>query len=373
MTSHYTSPLLQIDGATELPDSDAPLLPEHRGVAWHYGDPLVEQRRLDERPGWIDRSHRRVLRVSGPDAPVFLNNLLSQKLDDVPPGFASPALDLDMQGHILHHLDVLRAYDTDTGEPTFLIHVPAAQEESLRTFLERMIFWSKVEITPADLGVLTLLGEGSHALLRSVLDDARTRSELVGAPIDWRGRERADLLLARAELPALIRLLEERGAGRAGLMAFTAERVRALEPELGVDLDHRSIPHEVPHWIGRGSHPGAVHLHKGCYRGQETVARVENLGRSPRVAVLLLLDGSAPTEPHAGEAILRGQRAVGRLGTVVHDSDYGPIAFALLKRSALGQPGLHVGDTAVAVDPDSLPRDEGERAGRAAVNRLRGR
>lgn len=371
MTSHYTSPLLQLDGATPLPDSAAPLLPEHEGVAWHYGDPLGEQRRLDERPGWVDRSHRRVLRVSGADAATFLNNLLSQKLDDVPPGFAAAALDLDMQGHILHHVDVLRLPNADAG-PTFLLHMPAAQEESLCTFLQRMIFWSAVEISPVDLAVLTLLGEGSHALLRDLLDESDAH-ERAGAPIDWRGRERADLLCPRSELRTVAAALEERGAQRTGLMAFTAERVHALEPEIGVDLDHRSIPHEVPHWIGRGEHPGAVHLHKGCYRGQETVARVENLGRSPRVAVLLHLDGSAPTEPSPGAEILRGQRAVGRLGTVVHDADYGPIALGLLKRSALNSPGLHVGETAVAVDPESLPQDEGERAGRAAVDKFRGR
>ena len=157
-------------------------------------------------------------------------------------------------------------------------------------------------------------------------------------------------------------------------MAYTAARVRAVEPELAVDLDERSIPHEVPSFIGRGDLLGAVHLNKGCYRGQETVARVENLGRSPRLLVMLQLDGSSPELPSPGADVLLGGRTVGRLGTVVHDADYGPIALALVKRSALADPGvvLDVAGTAATVDPDSLPVDEGEHAGRRAVEKLRG-
>ena len=157
-------------------------------------------------------------------------------------------------------------------------------------------------------------------------------------------------------------------------MAYTAARVRAVEPELGVDLDDRSIPHEVPTFIGRGDHLGAVHLQKGCYRGQETVARVENLGRSPRLLVMLQLDGSAPELPSPGADITLGGRKVGRLGTVVQDADYGPIALALVKRSALADPTvpLDISGVAANVDPDSLPADEGERAGRVAIEKLRG-
>ncbi|MDO5512366.1 folate-binding protein YgfZ [Corynebacterium sp.] len=351
----YASPLLDRPGAAPLQDTEA--LIDATGVAWHYGDPLGEQRRAHTGTIVVDRSQRRVLQVTGPDAAEFLNNLLSQKLLDVPVGYAASALDLDMQGHILHHADVLR---TEEG---FFLDVPAVQFESLSTFLQKMVFWSQVEIVEADLAVLTLLG--------APVETPATACVRTGW---WTTLPRRDLLVPRDRLVETVTALETAGAHLAGLMAFTAERVRALEPELGVDLDAKSIPHEVPAWIGRGEHPGAVHLEKGCYRGQETVARVENLGRSPRVLVMLQLDGSAPEAPSPGADILgpAGGRSLGRLGTVVDDCDFGPIALAVVKRSALEQE-LQVGDVSVLVDPSSLPAERGEQAGRAAVERLRGR
>jgi len=332
------------------------------GVAWHYGDPLGEQRAAHDGGIVVDRSHRRVLKVSGPDSAGFLNNLLSQKVDDAPDGFAASALDLDIQGHILHHADLVRV----GGD--FYLDLPDAQAVTFADFLRRMIFWSQVEVDDTDLAVLTLLGP---ALVDAPAD--RGVPTLAARTVGWGGIARRDLLVERADLPAAVDALVNGGATLAGLMAFTAERVRALEPELAADLDDRSIPHEVPAWIGRGDHAGAVHLEKGCYRGQETVARVENLGRSPRLLVMLQLDGSAPETPTPGTAITAtgGGRAVGRLGTVVHDCDYGPVALALVKRSALdGQ--LLIGDVAAMVDPSSIPTEEGEKAGRAAINRLKG-
>lgn len=354
----YRSPLLNRSGAAEAQETD--LLIDAAGVPWHYGDPLGEQRRAHTGTVVVDRSHRRVAQVTGPDAPEFLNNLLSQKLNDVPVGFVGAALDLDIQGHILHHADVVR---TEEG---FLLDLPGAQFESFFSFLQKMIFWSQVEITEVDLGVLTVLG------------DVEVLPEVAGAvtrDVPWPSMTRRDLLVPRADLTDTVRTLEGAGVVPAGLMAFTAERVRALEPELAADLDDKSIPHEVPAWIGRGAHPGAVHLEKGCYRGQETVARVENLGRSPRVLVMLQLDGSAPEGPTPGSAITapHGGRALGRVGTVIHDCDYGPIALALVRRNALDGQELRTGDVAVTVDPDSLPADQGEQAGRSAVDRLRGR
>lgn len=333
------------------------------GVAWHYGDPLGEQRAAHDRGVVVDRSHRRVLKVSGPDAAGFLNNLLSQKVDDAPDGFAASALDLDIQGHILHHADLVRV-----GED-FYLDLPAAQAATFGDFLRKMVFWSQVEVADTDLAVLTLLGS---PLVDAPVDQAVP--SLTARTVDWNGISRRDLLVERADLPTAVDTLTAAGATLAGLMAFTAERVRALEPELAADLDDKSIPHEVPAWIGREERPGAVHLEKGCYRGQETVARVENLGRSPRVLVMLQLDGSAPEAPTPGSDIVgpAGGRALGRLGTVVHDCDFGPVALAVIKRSALEQE-LQVGDVSVMVDPTSLPEERGEQAGRAAVERLRGR
>lgn len=390
----YRSPLLAFTGATELPDASHALI-DATGVPWHYGDPLREQRFISRGGVAVDRSHRRVIRVTGPDAGVFLNNLLSQKLDGVPEGFSASALDLDMQGHILHHTDVTRTEDA------FYLDVASYAFDSFFDFLTKMIFWSEVTVEEADLALVTVLG-AQPSVTGAVKGAVYTRE------VQWRGPRRVDIAVPRADLAATYRALtpaDGAGLARAGLMAFTAERIKALEPEQRADLDAKSIPHETHTLIARGEHLGAVHLNKGCYRGQETVARVENLGRSPRLLVLLHIDGSAPAEPIPGATITAGGRTVGRLGSIVHDCDYGPIALALVKRSAVNAPAtpgpaaavgvqieVHAGDgadsagsggadgapsTAIAVsasvDPDSLPEDEGEHAGRVAVDKLRGR
>ncbi|QGU08209.1 glycine cleavage system aminomethyltransferase T [Corynebacterium occultum] len=329
------------------------------GVPWHYGAPLKEQLDLERNTGVVDRSHRRIIQVAGPDAPTFLNTLLSQKLDDVPEGFNAGALDLDIQGRILHHADL------SYSEGSFYLDLPAAQADTLANFLRKMVFWSKVEVSEPELALLTLLG--------GELEVPESLVPVYSRKVDWKGPHRIDLAVPRSELDAAVDKLLAAGAVLSGLMAYTAIRVRAGEPELAVDLDDKSIPHEVPNWIGRHDHPGAVHLEKGCYRGQETVARVENLGRSPRLLVMLQLDGSAPVDPIPGAAVEFEGRRVGKLGTVVHDCDYGPIALALIKRSALDLGTLNVGPVSASVDPDSLPADEGEKAGRAAINKLRGR
>ncbi|WP_245802274.1 YgfZ/GcvT domain-containing protein [Corynebacterium pacaense] len=354
-SKRYLSPLLARDGAAEAQDN--PAQPGRSGVAWHYGAPLVEQRNLESGTALIDRSNRRVIRVDGPDAPEFLNNLFSQKLDTAADGFTAAALDLDAQGRILHTMTVTRVgtvFYLDTSAEEFL---------TLISYLRRMIFWSEVTVEEADLAILTLAGAPI---------DASAAGPTFQRRVDWAGPARVDLAVPRTGLDAAVDKLIQAGARLTGLMAYTAERVKAVEPEAGVDLDSKTIPHEIPRWIGREGSPGAVHLNKGCYRGQETVARVDNLGRSPRLLVMLHLDGSAPSMPAPGAEITAGARTVGRLGTVVDDCDLGPIALALIKRSALDS-ALGINDVSVSVDRDSLPVEEGKQRGRMAVNRLRGR
>jgi folate-binding protein YgfZ len=188
----------------------------------------------------------------------------------------------------------------------------------------------------------------------------------------WPGPDAADLVVPRAEKDAWIARLTAAGAHPAGTMAFEALRVEALQPRLHLDTDDRTIPHEVG-WIG-GPGEGAVHLDTGCYRGQETVARVHNLGKPPRMLVLLHLDGDAD-RPAVGDPVLAAGRAVGRLGTVVDHVDLGPIALALVKRGLPADVELTTGGesaVAAAIDPDSLPVTDHVGAGRLAVDRLRG-
>ncbi|SDR71544.1 YgfZ/GcvT domain-containing protein [Corynebacterium timonense] len=362
----YRSPLLARPGAAELPDAATSPL-DAAGVAWHYGDPLGEQRVLSTGPVLVDRSHRAVIAVTGPDAPAFLNNILSQKLDDAPPAFSGSALDLDIRGHILHHADVY--LDSGTDGATYYLDMPSRQRSTFVDFLRRMVFWSDVTIEETDLGILTVLAPAGAS------ESPAITSVFTRRVPGWSSPQRWDVAVERSDISRAVEEFTRAGGALAGLMAFTAERVRAGEPELGVDLDDKSIPHEAPRLINRGEHIGAVHLAKGCYRGQETVARVENLGRPPRLLVLVHLDGSAPVDPVPGAELTLGGRTVGRLGTVVHDADYGPIALALVKRTAIGHGDLTAeGDTPVAasIDPDSLPTDEGEKAGRRAVEKLRG-
>ncbi|WP_051077982.1 YgfZ/GcvT domain-containing protein [Corynebacterium lubricantis] len=354
----YRSPLLSLPGAQELTDES---LLDAKGVAWHYGNPLGEQREIERSAVAIDRSQRKVIKVSGEDAAEFLNNLLTQKLDDAADGFSSSVLDLDIQGHILHQADVTRV------GADFYLDMPSYVFATFTDFLQKMIFWSKVEITEVDLGIVTVLGSFSE--LPADIDPTFVRTT------DWDGVQRHDFAVERTQLRAAAKLLGDAGIPLAGLMAFTAERVRAGEPELRADLDEKSIPHEAPRVINRGNTIRAVHLEKGCYRGQETVGRVENLGRSPRLLVLLQLDGSSPGDATPGSEIMLNGRKVGRLGSVVHDSDYGPIALALLKRNAIGADELAIdGESPISatVDPDFIPKEEESKAGREAIAKLRG-
>lgn len=402
MTTHYRSVLLNRPDAMAYQED--PPHPDVTGVAWHYGEPLSEQRAIESTGAIVDRSHRRVLKVSGPEAAAFLHNLLSQKLDDVSAGWSGSALDLDTQGRILHTMDIAvtteteaqAATDTDSAEPAetdksagsaglvFYLDCEASQFDSLRDFLQKMIFWSQVTIEEADLAIITVLGGPENIELPSQTLYSRTVSTKnsgyagLGSTTStqpttglWE-TNRTDIAVPREQLEAAVEELENAGLQLIGLMAYTAERVKALEPE-AIDLDEKSIPHEIPHWIGRGERIGAVHLEKGCYRGQETVARVENLGRSPRLVVLLHLDGSAPTMPSPGAEIQAKGRRVGTLGTVIDDCDYGPIALGIVKRSALDAGQVNIGDVAASIDAESIPVEEGEKAGRAAINKLRGR
>ncbi|MCS4491887.1 folate-binding protein YgfZ [Corynebacterium sp. ES2715-CONJ3] len=331
-----SSPLLSLPGAQELPDAH----PSWAHVAWHYGDPLSEQRYLESQ-AFVDRWQRGVVEVAGPDANEFLNNLLSQEFLNPTPDTYLSALDLSAQGRIINQMDVL--YHGG------VFYLDSALAEQLYDYLHSMIFWSQVEVTMSDKKVLSVFGgyAGAHPHRQGPFG-------------------RTDVLIDSALYRDVVdEELRGRGYQPVGLMAYEAWRVRHVMPDVAQDLDATSIPHESPHLIEY-----AVHLNKGCYRGQETVARVENLGRSPRVIVMVHLDGSAPELPAPGMDIAGSRRTVGRIGTVVHDCDYGPIALAAIKRSALDGP-LRAGECALSVDPDSIPPENNDQAGRRAIERLR--
>ena len=290
-----TSPLLSRPGAVP---ADAP----DEAVAAHYGDPFREQRTLHEGSGAVDLSHRPVLRVTGVDRLSWLHALTSQHLEKLPPGQASEALVLSPNGHVEHML-----YLVDDGEATWM-HVEPGTAGTLVGWLDSMRFWSKVEVEDVST---------SYAV---VWDPTLQPSEQHVSRV-WDGAMPGrDVFLPREELPSYI-------AEPAGLWAYDALRVAAGRPRLGFESDHRTIPHEVG-WLST-----AVHLQKGCYRGQETVARVHNLGKPPRRLVLLHLDGSDSALPAHGDPVELVGRAIGFVTTAARHYELGPIALALIKRS----------------------------------------
>lgn len=343
--------------------------PDAAAVA-HHGDPLREQRRLTESVGVVDRSHRGVLAVPGEERHHWLHNLTTQHLLDLAPGTATETLVLSPHGHVEHHAQVV-----EDGTTVWLDTEPGAAP-ALLEFLAKMRFLTSVEPrdASAEQGVLTVVGPGAAEALAAALgvppladpDEVpvpepkfrtgsvppRPTSRYAAAVLPAerglvrRGRLGYDLLVPRARMAEVVAALDAAGVARCGLWAYEALRVAARIPRVSIDTDHRTLPAEA------GLVGPAVHLEKGCYRGQETVARVHHLGRPPRRLVLLHLDGMTSDQlPAPGTPVTAGERPAGVLGTAVHHAELGPIALALLARRALTAPTLQVGESTAAIDP----------------------
>jgi tRNA-modifying protein YgfZ len=352
----------------------APASSPDAGATWHYGDPLGEQRAALTDAVLIDRSHRGVITLTGPDRLTWLHTISSQHIADLADGATAENLSLDAQGRVEDHW-----IQTELGGVSHLDTEPW-RADPLLAYLKRMVFRAQVVPDAADDAVLSLLGPAlaEQKVLDALGIDALPEDIAATLPQGFVRRMPThadgpavalDLVVPRDQLPTWRDRLETAGVRPAGVWAYEAHRVAGLRPRLGVDTDDRTIPHEVG-WIGT-----AVHLDKGCYRGQETVARVHNLGKPPRMMVLTHLDGSV-ARPAVGAPLLTGGRAVGRLGTVVDHVDLGPVALALVKRGLAADTALLVtgedGDVAVSIDPDTVPAPGGVGAGRTAVDRLRG-
>jgi hypothetical protein len=336
MPDPHASPLLA------WPDAVGAGWPDE-GVAAHYGDPLREQRATEESAGVVDRSNRGVVRITGPDRLSWLHSLTTQALDGLAPGASAQALVLSPNGHVEHHLTL-----TDDGAATWL-HVEPGTAAALVEFLESMRFMLRVEVADVsgDHAVLTVLGPGAS--------DTAAGLDGVLASVKPGPFGTNDLIVARDRLPGAAGDLVRRGAAAAGVWAFEALRIAAHVPRLGLDTDHRTIPHEVG-WID-----AAVRLDKGCYRGQETVARVHNLGHPPRRLVFLSLDGSEDRLPGHGDPVeLAGDEqgaTIGFTGSAARHYELGPIGLALVKRTVPVEATLLAGGVPAAqeviVPPDA--------------------
>jgi len=304
----------------------------------HYGNPLGEQRELAAGQAIVDLSDRDVLSITGPDRLSWLDSLTSQRLIGLAPGVAAETLLLDPSGRVEYAARVL-----DDGETTWLL-MDAGTGAGFFAFLSKMRFMLRVEVldrsaefatvgslgeVPAALSAATAQGNGMplvwHDPWRSIVAGGFQYAAIPVHPAEsW---DYAESLVARSNLDALGVL------PAAGTLALEALRIEAWRPRAATEIDGTTIPHELD-WLR-----SAVHLSKGCYRGQETVAKVHNLGHPPRRLVLLHLDGSDGVLPAPGdEVVLSGDSGdstvVGRVTAAALHHELGPIALAVLKRSA---------------------------------------
>ena len=268
-----------------------------KGAIWHFGEPNHEQRALVAGTAFADLSHRAVLTITGVDRLTWMNDLATQEFAALRPGIWVESLMLDAQGHITHQF-----FAVDDGE-TLWLHTEREKGEPLLTFLQRMVFMLRVE---------PKLVSDTHAVVRAPgLHDG------LGGPFAIVPRdELAETLAAFASVHMQV-----------GTWALEAERVAAHRARILFETDHKSIPNELG-YLG-----GAVHMKKGCYPGQETVAKVFNLGHPPRRLVLLHLDGSMVHYPVTGAKVFAGEKEVGYIGTLARHYELGPIALAVIRRT----------------------------------------
>ncbi|MGN6200701.1 CAF17-like 4Fe-4S cluster assembly/insertion protein YgfZ [Humibacter sp.] len=380
------SPFLALPGAvaadSESPDAD---------VAAHYGNPLTEQRALQRGDALVDLSTRGVVAVSGGDRLSWLDSMSSQSLRTLAPGESAEALLLDPAGHIEHALHVV-----DDGETTWLL-VERSDTDAVLDFLQKMRFMLRVE--PADrtadfatVGRFDAPDDGTSASQASVALETAAASAN-GVRLQWRdpwptvvagGHQYAhpeqtgqqhpgaeyhwvETLVPRDSLDALAERVASGEVQVAGTLAAEALRVAAWRPRLAAEVDERTIPHELD-WLRT-----AVHLNKGCYRGQETIAKVHNLGHPPRRLVFLHLDGSEGIAVPPGAEVLSGDTVVGRVTSSAVHHELGPIALAVVKRSTDAAADLTVrtSDGAVAAAQETIvPTDAGAEAHVPRIPRL---
>lgn len=360
------SPLLRLPLAVQADGIDA-------GVAAHYGNPMIEQRSLLAHSAVVDLSHHGVLSVSGPDRLSWLNSIASQEVRGLVPGEPAEMLLLDPSGRLEHAIRVL-----DDGVETWLL-VEAAELPGLHAWLDRMRFTLRVQIVDHTLSYATVA-----TLAADPADVGLTAAAPNGVPLIWRdpwvgvtpgGYQYAEtvthpgsswtyteVLLPRAALEAL---RENLAAGTivtpdphravvvpAGLLALEALRIAAWRPRRAREVDEKTLPHELD-WLRT-----AVHLNKGCYRGQETVAKVHNLGHPPRRLVLLHLDGSEGVLPAPGDPVQadkvrpEGEAERVTVGSITSSAihyELGPIALAVVKRTVPGTSTLYVHSSDVSI------------------------
>ena len=286
-----------------------------KGAIWHFGEPVKEQRAIEAGTAWADLSHLSVIAVDGEDRLKWLHDLTTQFLTDLQAGIWKPAMILDPQGHVEYQFNLV-----DDGTTTFLV-LDASYAEALVAYLSKMRFMLKVDVKDVS---------NEFAVLR-----APGATTDIGGPF---------ALVPRGEVAQMAQAFNA-VATQVGTWALDAERVAAGRPRIGFETDHKTIPNEI------GVLNGAVHMNKGCYRGQETVAKIFNLGNPPRRLTMLHLDGSDVGFPATGTKIENDGVVVGFIGTVARHHELGTIALAIVKRNTPLDATLSVDGIAAAQQP----------------------
>ena len=277
-----------------------------KGAIWHFGEPVKEQRALENGSAWADLSHLDIVAIKGEDRLTWLHALTTQHHEQLQPGVWQEALILDPQGHVQYQFLLV-----DDGDSVFLVLDPG-YKQTLIEYLNTIKFMLRVDVRDAS---------GEYAVLRAP-----------GAQTDLGG---PFALVPRGELDEMRKVFSE-NATQAGTWALDAMRVAAGRIRIAFETDHKSIPNEL------GVLNKSVHMAKGCYRGQETVAKIYNLGNPPRRLVLLHLDGSVVTSPAQGTDVMNGEVRVGFIGTVARHHELGTIALAVIKRNTPVEAQLEV-------------------------------
>jgi folate-binding protein YgfZ len=291
-----------------------------KGAIWHFGEPNKEQKELVAGNGWADLSHRAVISISGKDRLTWLHALTTQHLENLSAGDWKEALILDAQGHIVEQLFLV-----DDGQITWF-HTESQRVAPLIEYLEKMKFMLEVEVKDQS---------NKYAVLR-----AAGVADKIGGPY---------ALVPRSELEET-KAAFNKSHTQVGIWALEALRVSQGRARLLFEVDHKSIPNEL------GFINNAVHMQKGCYRGQETVAKVFNLGQPPRMLVLLHLDGSMVAMPENGAKLFHNEKEVGYIGTVARHYELGPIALAVIKRNTPSDAVLIADGVAANIFEDITPK-----------------
>ncbi|HVE69441.1 MAG TPA: folate-binding protein, partial [Solirubrobacteraceae bacterium] len=288
-----------------------------------------EREALDRGAGMVDRSERGKLALAGAGAAEFLNGLVTNDVEALEPGTGCYAAVLTPKGKMLGDLRVLR---TEDGELLLDTERSALQEVFNVLWRGRIGYDVEIHKRTLQTGLLSLAGPRAREIAGEpsppAIEHAHVAAQIAGVPVRLVATDVGVEVLCDAErTEAVAQALRERGAVPVSEGALEALRVERGRPRYGVDLDDSTIPQEA------GLNERAVSFTKGCYVGQETVARLFYRGKPNRHLRGLRLAGPAAT----GDELRLDGRTVGRVGTVAESPRHGTIALALVRREA--EPG----------------------------------